>query len=301
LAALGGGAIDLEFWVIDRLTSLFEEEDVLAGQRVYAEGEHSEFIYFSREGRLRMVRQGHPSWTFEGRRVFGVFDMVIGRPHNRTAIALTDLHLLRLRAEHWLELLEDSFDVVRVGIGNSARITAGLEARRWATQAEPRGMAVATVPAALNSPLSFVDRLAIVATIDMLRSAGVQVLADLVGMMEERELEPGEVIYRRGRPASDTFLLLGGQVVAERSDPDIKVLFGPGSMIGGTASFGEPILGWEARALSKTRVLAMRLEDWYDTMEEHFDLARSALATLALQQEAILDDLAAETGDILLK
>jgi len=301
LAAIGGGAIDLDPWIVDRLTSLFEEVDVLAGQRVYAEGEHSEFIYFTREGRMRMVRQGHPDWTYEGRRVFGVFDAMIGRPHNRTAIALTDLHLLRLRAEHWIEILEDSFDVVRIGIANSARITAGLEARRWARQAEPKGVAIATVPGVLNSPLSFVDRLAIVATVGMLRSAGVQVLADLVGMMEERAFEPGEAIYRRGHPSEDSFLLLAGEVLAERSDPDLKVRFGPGCVICGTAGLGEPILAWDARALLKTRVLSMRLEDWYDTMEEHFDLARSALATLALQQESVLDDLATATGDIVEK
>src|SRR5262249_6450685 len=151
-------------------------------------------------------------------------------------------------------------------------LAAGLEARLWATQSEPRGLTVATIPLVLPSPMSFVDRLVIVAGIGMFRDAGVQVLVDLVSVMEEVEFEAGQRLYQRGIPGPSVFLILSGQVVADRNDPDIRVHFGPGSVVCGTASLGAPILSWEARALGKTRVIAMRLEDWYDMMEEHFDL-----------------------------
>ena len=76
------------------------------------------------------------------------------------------------------------------------------------------------------------------------------------------------------------------------------MLFGPGSLVGGVASLGEPILAWQARAVTHVRALSMRLEDWFDLMEEHFDLVRSALSALALIRESLLEELEATNGEV---
>src|ERR1700733_7492426 len=92
LAVLTGGADnDLETWVIDRMTSVVEEEDVEAGKRLFAQGEQPEFIFFVRDGRLRLEREGEgeSAWLFQGRTVIGVFDALLDRPHARTAVAET--------------------------------------------------------------------------------------------------------------------------------------------------------------------------------------------------------------------
>ena len=144
LSLLTGDAGDLETWVIDRMTSIVEEEDVEAGKRLFARGEPPEFIFFIREGRLRLERDGRPAWLFEGRSVIGVFDALLDRPHTRTAVAETNLHLLKLRVDHWLELLEDSFGLARAALGNSVTTVAAVEARRWAAQKAPRGAVMAS-------------------------------------------------------------------------------------------------------------------------------------------------------------
>jgi CRP-like cAMP-binding protein len=290
LSVLTGGAPDLETWVIDRMTSVVEEEDVDAGKRLYAQGEQPESIFFIREGRLRLERDGASAWLFEGRTVVGVFDALLDRPHPRTAIAETDLHLLKLRVDAWLELLEDSFGLTRAAVGNSVITVSGVEARRWAEQVEPRGAVVARVPPA-DGPLAFVERLAVLAETPLVRGAGIQVLVELADMMEERTFEPGEPIYERGHWRGEAFLVLQGEAEGIRLDPDLRVVFGPGSFVGGVASLGEPIRAWDARAITRVRALSMRLEDWFDLMEEHFDLVRSALSELALQREAALDEL----------
>jgi CRP-like cAMP-binding protein len=269
LAVLTGGAPDLETWVIDRLTSVVDEEDVAAGKRLFARGEQPEYIFFSREGRLRLEREGRPGWLFEGRTVVGVFDALLDRPHERTAVALTDLHLLKLRVEHWLELLEDSFGLVRAAVGNASRTVAALEARGWAAQTAPRGLVIAQVPA-FAGPLSFVDRLAIFA----------------------------EALFERDLWRGESFFVLEGEVEGMRLDPEIKVLFGPGSFVGGVASLGEAILAWSARAVTRVRALSMSHDDWFDLMEEHFDLVRSALSALALLRESILEQLEAKDGEV---
>jgi CRP-like cAMP-binding protein len=297
LSVLTGAAPNLETWVIDRMTSIVDEEDVEAGKRLFARGEAPESIFFVRDGRLRLEREGRPSWIFEGRTVVGVFDALLDRPHERTAVAETSLHLLKLRVDHWLELLEDSFGLARSAVGNSVRTVAAIEARRWALQTEPRGYVVVPVPA-IEGPLSFVERLAIFADDPLMRGAGIQVLVEVADSMQEVTFAPGASVFERGHWRGESFLVLEGEVEGELRDPEIHVRFGPGSFVGGVASLGEPILAWNARARTRVRALSLRLEDWFDLMEEHFDLVRSALAQLALVRETILEELEGTAGEL---
>ncbi|HEX4447994.1 MAG TPA: cyclic nucleotide-binding domain-containing protein, partial [Polyangiaceae bacterium] len=282
------------------MTAIVDEEDVEPGKRLFARDEPPEFIFFVREGRLRLVREGRPAWLFEGRTVIGVFDALLDRPHMRTAIADTRLHLLKLRVDRWLELLEDSFGLARGAIANSVATVAALEARRWATQTMPatRGPSVILRVPPVGGPLAFVERLATLAEAPLVRGAGIQVLVELADVIEEVSFEPGESIYVRGQPRGQTFFVLEGEVLADRKDPDIEVPFGPGSIVGGVAALGEPILAWQSHAVTRVRALSMRHDDWFDLMEEHFDLVRSALSALALLRESILDELEAKNDEV---
>jgi CRP-like cAMP-binding protein len=130
------------------------------------------------------------------------------------------------------------------------------------------------------------------------RGAGIQVLVELAESAEELSFQPGDIIFQRGAPRGELHWVLQGEVVGERADPDIEVLFGPGSFVGGVASLGDPIAAWQARALTRVHVLSIRVEDWVDLMEEHFDLVRSALSAMAIWREGILDDLAERGGEV---
>ncbi len=297
LSVLTGGAGNLENWVIDRMASVVDEEDVEPGKRLFAQGEQPEYIFFVREGRIRLEREGSNAWIFEGRSAIGVFDALLDRPHARTAVADSNLHLLKLRVEHWLDLLEDSFGLARAALANSVSTVAALEARQWAAQAQPRGPVVVHAPL-VEPPLAFVERVAILVETPLLRSAGIQVLVELAESAEELSFQPGETLFQRGAPRGALHLVLQGEIVGERSDPAIEVLFGPGSFVGGVASLGDPIAAWQARALTRVHVLSIRIEDWFDLMEEHFDLVRSALSAMALWREGILEDLAEKSGEV---
>jgi CRP-like cAMP-binding protein len=297
LSVLTGDAGDLETWVINRMTSLVDEEDVEPGKRLFAEGEQPEFIFFVRDGRIRLERDGSNPWIFEGRSVVGVFDALLERPHRRTAVAETNLHLLKLGVEQWLDILEDSFSLARAALANSVSTVAAIEIRQWAAVADPRGAVDVHVPS-VEPPLAFVDRVAMLAEVPLLRGAGIQVLVELAESLEERTFQPGEMLFERGAPRTDVYWLLQGEVVGDRRDPDLQVLFGPGSLVGGSASLGEAIVAWQAHAVTRVRVLAMRIEDWFDLMEEHFDLVRSALSALALRRETILEDLAERSAKL---
>jgi CRP-like cAMP-binding protein len=297
LSILTGGIDDVETWVIDRMIAVLEEEDVESGRRLFARDEQPEFIFFVREGRVRLEREGSNAWVFEGRSVIGGFDALLERPHTRTAVADSDLRVLKVRVEHWLDLLEDSFGLARSVLGNSVATVAKVEARRWKTEPKPQG-SVAGPVLAVEPPLAFVDRLAILSETPLLRGAGIQVLVELADSVDEMTFQPGDEIFNRGQRRGQAFLVLEGEAKGDRNDPKLEVSFGPGSFVGGVASLSEPIVEWQAHAVTRVRALSLPLEDWLDHMEEHFDLVRSALSALALMREAILDDLAAREGEL---
>lgn len=124
LAAFGVEQRVIDFWVIDRLTSLLDEEDVQAGQALCTAGEPLEFIYFVQNGLLRMTRVGAPPWTFQGRSVVGGFEVHLERPLTRSATALNDFQAMKVRAHAWLELLEDSFFLARASVQFCAAVLA---------------------------------------------------------------------------------------------------------------------------------------------------------------------------------
>jgi hypothetical protein len=50
------------------------------------------------------------------------------------------------------------------------------------------------------------------------------------------------------------------------------------------------------QAVTSTRALTFRIEDWLDLMEENFEMVRSTLGVLLTQREICLAELAARTG-----
>ena len=71
-------------------------------------------------------------------------------------------------------------------------------------------------------------------------------------------------------------------------------------MAGGPLLMGPTAQQWQTVALTRTKLLTLATEDWFDEMEEHFALARSALVALALERERLLNKLSILTkGSVL--
>ena len=160
----------LRGWIYDRLASAIDEQRLRAGDTLFAEGDPPESLYFMSEGGVRMVRDGAPTWTFEGRWVLGSHEVLLERPRGRTAVALTDLELVTIRADAWLELIEDSFDIARMVVENTARWLAGLYNQIGDEAfAEPAAKPSLPLP---GEPLNLVERLLVLSDVAMLRGAG---------------------------------------------------------------------------------------------------------------------------------
>jgi CRP-like cAMP-binding protein len=299
LAALGMPLDSVDPWVIDRLTSALEEQEIHAGQTLFTAGDPAEFIYFMQDGQVRFTRDGRAPWTLRGRWVIGGFEALGDRPHTRSGTALVDVYGLRVPAVAWVEMLEDSFQLARSAVVNASRAVLRLEER------VPTGAPVSPHDASLLSTvppgtLGLVERLALLLDVSMLRAAGVQVLADLAAVSQQVSFGAGDLIVERGIECENVILIVDGEVVAEREGPAVVRHYGPRDLILGFAILGRAGQGWQARAVTPIRAISFPVEVLFDRMEEHFDLVRSTLAALGAQRELLLDHLAAESGDLVL-
>jgi CRP-like cAMP-binding protein len=287
LAAFGANVWAIEPWVTDRLTSILEEQSSRAGETLFSIGDPPDFYYFLREGRVQLVREGHPPWTYDRRSVFGMSDALLERPRARRALALTDIEAMRVQSDAWLELLEDSFPLARAAVMGSVETLAELEQRQWAKGSESRLQQPPSVPSA--GELDLVGRLGVLTEAPYLRQAGVQALSDLAATSHAVSFRRGDRLIERGKSGGRVAILLSGEVEASRESPDIVWRWHAGDIVCGVAAFGEPIVAWEAVALSDGRALTFTLADWLDVLEAHFDMVRTTLGALSLRREELLE------------
>ncbi len=292
LLAAVGRSLEVEPWVIDRLTASLEEQEAVAGDYVFAAGEVPDYLYFLRRGRLELLRNGESVETLEGPHAFGMLDMLLERPRSVSACARTPLELMRVRADAWLDLLEDSFELARMSVGGLARGVCALEEKLWASGRHLKPPTPLVVDASRGAKLDVLERLAILMRAPLLRGAGVQPVSDLASVSEEVEFASGELLVDRESPPGRVFVLIDGQVHARKEDSRASWQGGPGEMVCGAAALGEKSSEWDARAVVPTRALAFGVDDWFDVMEENFEMVRSALVALATEHKLLAEEVA---------
>jgi hypothetical protein len=193
--------------------------------------------------------------------------------------------LYRVHADRWFDLLEDSFALARASVMALVRVVAGLEESAWTKH--PPSVSLPHPPCALSGPLTVLERLGILMEVPLLRGAGVQVLGDLASVAEEVNFDPGDAIMARGRRQECFVVIVTGEVEASREGPRVVWRGGPGQIVCDVAWLADTVPAWRARASTAVRALAFRVEDWFDLLEEHFEMVRSTLVALARQREEL--------------
>jgi len=272
--------------VTDRLTAMLEEEECAPGDRIYAEGEPPDHFYMLRQGRLEFLTKDRPVEIIEGPRAFGMIDALVGRPRTTSAVAASPVQLLRIPSEAWFELLEDCFELARTSVLALARATAAAEERVWA-----RGVAPSTPPPppldGSSRPLDIVERAALLMHTPVFRGVGVQPVSDLAAAAEEVQFAAGGLLFERGS-CDRVFVIVEGRVEADRRDPPVAWKGGPGQIVCESVCFGALASSWEARAVTRTRALTFGVDDWFDVLQENFEMVRATLATFARERERLL-------------
>jgi hypothetical protein len=192
---------------------------------------------------------------------------------------------LTVRAADWLGLLEDSSGLARRVV---SRMASGVHALRL--RPAPFGGfddPVAGAPVA-PEPLNLVDRILLLEQVPLLARAGAQPLVLLAELAEEVRAAAGELVLPRLPGEKQLVIVAAGEVAAPLADPERLARFGPVSLVYGAGALGAPSES-PARAVTDTGAIAIALEDYFDVMEEHFALARSALMAISEEREKLLD------------
>ena len=261
-----------------------------AGTVLYRMGEAAPIVIFVVRGEVRLDKPGQEPWTFRDRDVVGILDVMMDRPRDRTATATQDTHALLATAEDWFDLLEDNFEVTRHAIQGVARGIFEMSLRL-----APTGGFPAPAPDDATRPIhspDTVERIILLREAPLLKRANVQALVGLAELVEEVRAGADEPVFRRGEPADAFFLVVRGHVEITRDDPVVRADFGPGEVVGGYGAIAHAERQFDATARETSLLFRVGIEDYFDVMEEHFELARSLLAEMARFRELLMNRIA---------
>jgi CRP-like cAMP-binding protein len=260
-----------------------------AGAVIYRAGDPSDDIYFVVRGTISLTREGTVTRNLDARSVVGILDAIRERAHDRTATALTDVEALVLRDEDRLEMLEDSFEYTREVIMFSLN-----DLHQLMLELPDMGFGEPGESGPLPEPdqLPMIERVLTLREIQAFGRASIQPLVSLARLATEIRVRAGQTLFRVGEVSGVFFVVARGCVELERSAPPGSARFGPAAIVGGIPALGDAERIYSARAAEDSVLLCLRESDFFDVMEDHFELARSVLAFIADQRVAVVDEIA---------
>jgi CRP-like cAMP-binding protein len=261
------------------------------GTVIYREGGTSTHIYFILEGQVALETPGEPTWTFGTRDGFGFQDAMRDRPHARTAVALSDVHALALAVDDWLDLLEDHSELARGSIVRHVESVGQMIAKLAPDGGFPDPGEADALGDARPRP-NLVERIVMLSESALFARAGIEAIARLARFAKPETALAGEVIIRPGEGGGELLLIGAGIVALERAEPMLRARFGAGSLAGGLAMVGRSVSDFTLTAETPAVVLRIPDDDWFEAIDDHFDLARAVFAHMAGERENFMKILA---------
>lgn len=273
LAELGVGPL---------VASFAEEVTFPPGAVIYREGEPPHDFHALMRGDVEVVAGGLSPWRVKDQSGIGLLDVLANQPRNATVTALTQVRTMRVLADDYLDFLEQHFEFAMMAALHAARDVHEISL----ALAPDGGFAAVAPPAAATGPapsasLSLVQKLEVLRRSRAFRRANVQALVRLAVLARELHPEAGSTVFQRGEAKGLFFLVAEGVVEAVHEAPALVARFGRGDLVCGYGALGNADNQYVATARSPAVVLSFSEEDFFDVMEEHFELTRSVLAGIA--------------------
>jgi len=266
--------------VVQQFVESLIEMQVPRGAVLFRAGDPSDYIHYIVSGQIRLDDPSGRTapWSFGGRSAIGAIDAIQDQPYSRTAVAVEDVLLFRIRFEDYLEILEDNFEFAKAGVGfiygRAEELSRGLPGDFvYPDQRSP------DLP--IRRPLGrlgLVERVQVLRASRPFRQIRLQVLVSLAQAAAERRLGAGQTLYELGEDTSALWFVVSGSVVGERAVPALAARFAPGTMVLPLAALAQREAGYRAVAAEPSLVLALGKEDLWDVMEDHSDVVRALLA-----------------------
>lgn len=117
----------------------------------------------------------------------------------------------------------------------------------------------------------------------------------LASAAQDREVKPGEYLFREGEVPSEVFFITSGRVET-RKDGQVIRDFVAGSAVGGLAALGNSRHGYDCVALEDATLIVLKTTHMTDIFEEHFQIIRSVLAAMSGQMLDLRQAIGADGG-----
>jgi voltage-gated potassium channel len=164
------------------------------------------------------------------------------------------------------------------------------------------GFAMVALPVAIVSRAftdevrrrDFIVTWAMLARVPLFSRLGASEIVDIMRLLRAQTIETGEVLVRRGDPASSMYFITAGEVEIEL--PSQRVRLANGTFFGEIALLHRTKRSGTVTALQKTKLLALDAQDFHALIERLPELAahvnETAEARLAETADALKGDLA---------
>ena len=244
-----------------------------AGDRVRA-------AYLLSDGRVREQGEGDRLASLDPPQVLGLMPLLAGQPTDTTAIAETDVSALVIDGAVLFDVLEEHFSLLLHIAQVLGRQIADLE-KELACYEPPTGGAPPEPRGAATDSFDLVQCLLCLQGAPELRELGVAVLAALVREHGAVRLDAGRELFAAGAPANAFFVLLNGEMDCTPSTDQGRFRAGPGDVLGRDAALAGLPYPYSAVAAGPAAAIRIETQVFWDVAEDHFHVARAALAMVA--------------------
>ncbi|MEJ7729387.1 MAG: cyclic nucleotide-binding domain-containing protein [Polyangiaceae bacterium] len=275
--------------VARQLVKMMRELSAPRGAVLYQRGAPAKDAYFVYEGTVDLLAEGEASMPMEKGDVMGMIDCAIQRPRGRTAVARTDVDLLVIDAQDWMDVFEENLGYSRMVMDTLGRMQrplvleltpdGGVPARELGPEeALHAGVAAGTV----------VERLVALRSTMHFEVASVQSLCELAVRGDVLRATAGTRLLQPGEAGDRFFVVIAGLVEVERDDPTVRITHGPGDLVLGNLSLAGALDEFRMSARTDAVLLTFPRSLLDDVIEDHFDLAQSIFRGIAIERDRLM-------------
>lgn len=268
------------------LGSICREKHYAAGEVMHEPGTPVTAFHLVIEGEVQMYRNGRPTRVFTGRSTVGGLAALARDPRGAHAVAKTDVFALMMDGEDMDEVFEDNFSIIQ---GVMTGLAHGL---REAQMAVGGGAAIDTSQRIdkvdTSRKLSLVDKMFILRSATNFADVSIEAIAKMARDADEVRYPAGTVIWPLHQIADYSMLLVEGVVVCEPEEKE-PFRFGPSFYVGSLDSLTRSPRWYGCRAETDVVALKIHAQRFFDTLEDHTDMALEMLRNFARGMTAIIE------------
>lgn len=134
----------------------------------------------------------------------------------------------------------------------------------------------------MKETLTTIEKALFLKELEFFGHVGIEQAAEVAAAAEEVHYEPGHLIFDADTPSEHVYLVIEGNVVAEK-DGIVTTVFGPGRGFGDLTLSPGSRYGFSARAVVHTHALRFSIDEFMDTMLEHPEIAVGVVRALAIR------------------